>query len=184
MSFALLLCIGTTLCFAQDKPKGAAEREGSKRVALLRFYDKRHNEHVYTYGDGEPASWRQNPHMGREATIGIASLAKEPDTTRLFRAIRPDGRHYFYLQKPASAQNIRLEEFVIYVWTKPGDDRIPIHACVLPDSTDVYLDGDMAKVKDFTDETLKGIGVKRRIIPRLFYLYPPKADEKKPGEKK
>ena len=164
---------------AQDKAKvGGAKKEEPKRVALLRFYDVKLHEHVYTYGDGEPAAWRKNPDMKSETVIGYATTTKEANTTRLFRAIRPDGKHYFYLLKPAVAKDFRIEEFIIYVWTKPGDGRVPIHACFLPDATDVYFDTDRKRVKEWIDETFKGIGVQRLSTANMFYIYPPKVEKK------
>lgn len=179
------LAFAPFVCWAQDKPKDDGKKEAPKRVDLLRFYDKKLHEHVYTYGEGEPAAWRQHPDMEGETVIGQVAITREPDTTRLFRAIRPDRKHYFYLQRPAVAQDIRLEEFVVYVWTKPGDGRVPVHACILPDATDVYLDTDPKKVSEFADDTFKGTGVKRKSIAKIFYVNPPsKAEERKDKKKK
>lgn len=35
------------------------KRKRLARLDLIRFYDKKLNEHVYTYGDGEPKSRRK-----------------------------------------------------------------------------------------------------------------------------
>jgi hypothetical protein len=67
---------------------------------------------------------------------------------------------------------MELEDFHAFVWTKPGDGRVAVHACTLPDMTDMLLDTDLKKVTDFSDNTLKGIGQQRKNLPRYFYLYP------------
>jgi hypothetical protein len=49
---------------------------------------------------------------------------------------------------------------------------------------------DLKKVNEFTSGTLKGIGVKRKVFSRMFYVYPaegeekPKADAKPKGDEK
>jgi hypothetical protein len=140
-------------------------------VALLRFYDTRLSEHVYTYGEGEPAAWRKDSTKTRETIVGYASLKELPDTRRLYRAIRKDGMHYFYFEAPRNATGIRLEDFVLYVWTKPDDGRVPIHGACLPDRLDMYFDADESKVKKVIEDTSTGLGAKRVRYPNAFYLY-------------
>lgn len=158
--------------------RSGARKKDLKLVALYRFYDKRLHEHVYTYGDGEPANWRKHPDMEAERIIGYATLDKETGSTRFWRAIRGDRKHYFYLSAPTGTKGASLEEFKAYVWTQKGDSRVPIYGCVLPDGTDLFLDPDAKKVSRFSRETLSGIGQKRISYSPAFYLYAKPPDNK------
>ena len=187
----ILLLAGTCMAFgasvtAQDKGENA-KKDAKKRelTPLYRFWDKKHNEHIYTYEGTEPVDWRQNEDFSKETIVGYAVNERDTDTGRLFRAYCKDGRHYFYLSKPPGAQDIeRIEDFLLYVWTKPGDDRVPVHACFLPDNKDPFFDTDLKKVKDYAEETLKGINVRRRVVEKMFYVYPKKGAAKDDKEKK
>ena len=142
-------------------------------TALLCFWDTTLFEHVYTYGEGEPASWRKNPVFAVKPTVGYVATKQYPDTVPLQRAYCRDRRHYFYINKPAGASDIeRMEDFHVYVWTKPGDGRVPVHACFLPDDKDPYFDQDLKRVKDCVDGTLQGIGKQRKLAENYFYVYP------------
>ena len=89
--------------------------------AMYRFWDSRFDEHVYTYGDGEPAEWRRDPAFSREAVVGFSSTSSLSDTVRLYRAHSRDRRHYFYLTKPAGASDIqRIATFEMHVWCTSG----------------------------------------------------------------
>jgi hypothetical protein len=183
-AFVLAFCASGS--WGQDKPKETEKKDAPKRVDLLRFYDKKLKEHVYTYGEAEPTDWRKNLNMEGETVIGQVALTKEPDTTRLFRATSgvPGSKHYFYLQKPVGVTINQIDEFTVYVWTKPGDGRVPIAACWLPDLTDMYFDTDQKKVLDYAQDSLKGTGRKRGIAKHLFYIYAAAgAEEKKEGKK-
>lgn len=160
-----------------EKAKVDQEKVPSQRSNLFRFYDKSRNEHVYTVGDDELADWRLREELINETVIGQVAFSKEPDTSPLYRAVRPDGKHYYYVKKPATVTDFKLEDFPVYIWTKPGEGRVPIHSCVLPDNIDLYLDSDQKKVFDFSSGTLKGIGVKRKNVSRLFYVYPAITEE-------
>ena len=106
--FALAIIVPAARGQEKPKPKEDAKKDAPQRVDLIRFYDKKLHEHVYSYGDGEPAQWRQKEEMEGETVIGQVAIAKEQDTTRLFRAVRKDGKHYFYLQKP-----LRAADFIV-----------------------------------------------------------------------
>lgn len=181
---ACMLFLGLCAFGANQDKAGAGKSDKRELTPLYRFWDKKHNEHVYTYEGTEPLAWRQNPDFEKEVVVGYAVTIKEKDTARLFRAYCKDGRHYFYLVKPATANDIeRIEDFLLYVWTKPGEGRVPVHACFLPDSKDMFFDSDLQKVKDYAEETLRGIGVRRKVLQKAFYLYQ-SADGGKPMEGK
>jgi len=143
-------------------------------AAVHRFWDTRLKEFVYTYGAGEPADWRKNPIFNRETIIGFAATTQQPGSVRLYRAYCRDQRHYFYLNKPASATDIeRMESFELYVWTTPGNGRIAMHACFLPDDKDAYFDSSLPSIKEYVETTQKETGQKRKVIEAMFYLYSP-----------
>jgi hypothetical protein len=119
-----------------------------------------------------------------ETVIGQIALTNERGTVPVFRAFRKDGRHYFFLTKPAVAKEYTLEEFHVFVWTKAGSGRIPVHGCVQPDALDLCLDTDLKKINDFTSGSLKGAGIKRKVFPRMLYVYPPEGEEKPKVEAK
>lgn len=173
MLVALALCL---ISSAEDKPK-SANKDKPLRANLIRMYDTKLNEHIYTYGDGEIGNWRNRKELINETIIGQVALTQEPGTTRLWRAKRKDGHHYFYLTKPKTLKDFDLENFVVYVWTKGDDDRVAIHGCVLPDYLDLQLDPDKQKVLDFVKDTKTGINVKRKLYLNMCYMYPP-AEEK------
>lgn len=113
--------------------------------------------------------------------IGYATTAPVPDTMRLYRAYCRDKQHYFYLEKPPGAHDIeRIEAFVIYVWTKSGDGRVPIHACFLPDDKDAFFDSDLEAVRDYAEMIQRAKKIKPKVIERMFYLYPPKDSDAPP----
>src|SRR5262245_50173794 len=66
----VVLSFGMVVSQAQDEPKKDGKKDAPKRIDLLRFYDKNLHEHVYTYGEGEPAEWRKNTDMATETVIG------------------------------------------------------------------------------------------------------------------
>jgi internalin A len=135
--------------------------------ALYRFRDEKVVEHVYTYGDGEPAAWRKNPAFKDEAVVAYVATAPQPDAARLYRSYCRDARHYFTLAKPAAARDVvRVEAFEVYVWTAPGDGRVPVHASFGPDDKDAYFSADLAAVRGY-----RGNG-QRRVVEAMFYAYP------------
>jgi hypothetical protein len=150
-------------------------------IAIHRFWDTRLREFVYTYGEGEPADWRKSGNFNRETIIGSAAATPQPGTVRLYRAYCRDQRHYFYITKPVGATDIeRIESFEVYVWTKPGDGRIAIHACFLPDDKDAYFDSSLQSIMEYVDTTLKERGPHRKPVQAMFYLYPPPPGSQQP----
>jgi hypothetical protein len=184
-AIAVMLVFWPAVLMSDDNSKDGDEKETPPRENLIRFYDTKRNEHIYTYGEGEPQAWREREELQTETILGKVALTKEPGTTPLYRAVRKDGKHYFYLIKPTNiGGDYKLEDFHVYVWTKPGDGRIPMHACVLPDSIDLFLDNDLKKINEFNSLTLKGIGQKRRTYMRMFYIYPPDPEDLPEGAEK
>jgi WD40 repeat protein len=140
---------------------------------LYRFRDTRNGEHVYTYGDGEPADWRKNPAFTGETVVGYASVTPLGDTAQLWRAYCRDTRHYLTLGDPSWEKDIlRHESFAPFVWVKPGDGRVPVHACFLPDGKDAYFDVSLEKVRAYAAGPPEGAGPERKVVEEMFYLYP------------
>ncbi|HYH64545.1 MAG TPA: WD40 repeat domain-containing protein [Urbifossiella sp.] len=178
-----LVVVSLFLCSCGKKNKPADAPESSpvtptppkvERYALYRFWDSRLNEHVYSYGDGEPADWRRSGVFHNETIVGYVSTEPLPDTDRLYRAYRRNRLHYFYLGLPPNkgADIERIEAFGVYVWTKPGDGRIPIHFCSLPDGTDPLFDKSLAHIQKATADTLRVQSIQRKVVENYFYVYP------------
>jgi hypothetical protein len=139
-------------------------------VALLRFWDSAHNEHVYTCDAEEPANWRKNPAFKDETIVGYGSHTPIADMVRLERAYCRDGRHYYYLKKPDNANDIeRMESIDFWVWVKPAEGRVPMHACFQPNKKDALFDTSLDKVRNYAAKDTKE---KRNVIEGMFYLYP------------
>ncbi len=169
LTAALLLCWAAPLA-AQDDPA---------ITPLYRFWDAQKEEHVYSYGEGEPGDWRKNPTRFQDETIiGLGSTEEKPGTVRLWRAVRRDGKHYFYIVgDPKIMEDSKIEAFVMYVWRKPGSGRVAVHACAMPDGLDPFFDPDFEAVKKLTKETATSKGVKRVVVRNSFYLMEAPAEE-------
>lgn len=164
-----------SMCLAscgKNKPKDpdAPAPETTPKLALTplyRFWDNGHNEHVYTYEGTEPVEWRKNPAFQRETVVAYGVNSPDIDAVKLHRWYRKDGRHYFYIkEQPKGFQFERLEDFTLYVWTTPGNGRIPIHASFDNDSLDAYFDKSLENVKSYS------AGKQRNIVENYFWLYP------------
>ncbi len=147
-------------------------------LALYRFWDTRHNEHVYTYGDGEPAAWRKNPAFNGEVLVGYIAVAPQPNAVRLYRVptAEDDERHYFYVTKPG-AQRRRtssgLRRSRWYVWTRnPATaESQSTRASCRTTRTGVLRPGPDDR-KEHAAGTLKQIGKQRKVVEAMFYVYP------------
>jgi hypothetical protein len=180
-SSVLLLLGALCLCSCGKKASAPADDPAPNETAtprpevlpLIQFWDRTLNEHVYSYGDGQPAEYRRSGNFGNEKVVGYVATKEYPGTARLIRAYCQDGRHYFTLNTPPAAATdvVRIEAFVVYVWTSPGPGRVPVHACFLPDDKDPYFDTDLAKVKEYVDKTLKVINKQRKVVENYFYVY-------------
>jgi hypothetical protein len=169
-----LLAACVCACGKKSPPVDPPEETPKPEVTpLYQFWDTNQNEHIYTYGDGEPANWRTNPAFTEKGVVGYVATKPYPDTVPLIRAMCRDQRHYFYTTKPEGATDIeRIEDFRVYVWTAPGGGREPVHACFLPDDKDPCFSQDLRRIKDYVDGTLKQIGKQRKLVENYFYVYP------------
>lgn len=71
-----------------------------------------------------------------------------------------------------------MEDFHVYVWTKPGDGRVPVHACFLPDYKDPCFSQDLQRLKDYMAGSLKITGKRQKLVENYFYVYPTGPDPK------
>ena len=60
----------------------------------------------------------------------------------------------------------------MYVWNKPGDGRVPLHFCSLPDGTDPLFDRSLAHVRSAAAMTLKVQSIQRKVSEAHCYVYP------------
>lgn len=181
MRHSSILLMALCLCSCGKKGPAPADDPAPSETAavrpevipLLQFWDRTLNEHVYSYGDGQPAEYRRSGNFGNEKVVGYVATKEYPGTVRLVRAYCQDGKHYFTLNTPPATANdvVRIEAFIVYVWTSPGPGRVPVHACFLPDDKDPYFDTDLAKVKEYVDKTLKVINKQRKLVENYFYVY-------------
>lgn len=156
-----------------DPPPAEPAKPKYEVVPLLGFWDNGVREHVYTYGDGQPAEYRKNPDFGAERMVGFVSLKQLPGMVQLVRAYCRDRKHYFSLGGPPDgvADVERIEAFVVYVWRTGDEGRLPVHACFQPDHKDPYFDQDLRKVKEYAEVKLKTTGQKQKVVENYFYVY-------------
>ncbi len=170
-----VLCCGWASFATAAPPQGAAP--------LVRFYNHQLNEHVYSLQSGEQTEWRKDPRFKEHLAIGLVSTQLVPGTVPFQRAIRKsDARHFYAIATPSTSPDsggpteflIDDTNFQAFVWTEPGDGRIPIYANTWPDKTDTFLDPDQSQIDKLTADTLAKLKVKRLgTTPNpLFYLYP------------
>jgi formylglycine-generating enzyme required for sulfatase activity len=177
LALALLACatlLAAVVSIEQTAKQTAAEASNGPPPALwalYRFYDRKLNEHIYTYGLGMPPIIRSNPNMSDETIIGYIAVSDVPGTRRFWNVIRVDGSHYFSIDRPTLEGFVRVEKFEVYVWRDNGIGRIPIHGCWLPDGTDLFLDSDLEAVKKVVDTTRRTTGVNRQVATPMFYVY-------------
>ena len=174
-------------------PLNAADRP-ENLVPLMRFYDTKFNEHIYSYSTEEMNKWHQLTHVKEHEIIGDVATSKLPGTVPLWRAVRTENnqsRHYYYLEAVKLPPNtfVDAESFKVYVWTKPGDGRVPIYCTTWIDATDAFMHRELKVVEQNREETEKSTG---RLRPGMagknfktpvFYVYPHVAKEKDDPEK-
>lgn len=161
---------------AADSPSGADAANAEKDptiVPLYRFYNTKRFFHVYAYKQGQLEAFRKMEQMEQQKIIGYVLTKEEPGTQRLWRAVRSDGRHYYYVQAPRRiSKNVRVHarEFQVYVWKRGGDGRVPIFANSWTDGTDMYFDPDKKRIEKFAENTKKALGVTRPDYGLVFYV--------------
>ncbi|MDB5385639.1 MAG: hypothetical protein JWM11_1285 [Planctomycetaceae bacterium] len=147
---------------------------------FIRFYNDELNEHIYSLKPEELEEWRKKKTFREQIIIGDASPVELPGTLRLWRAVRDDGKHYFYFKSSGKGPKLKVEDlkFQVWVWTEPGDGRIPIYGNTWIDETDIFLDDDFNNVDKFRTDSLTALGVNRLSLAEdgdgtpIFYVYP------------
>jgi hypothetical protein len=194
-SFLMLLTDSLLADDAKPGKTGAKEETAKKKpakkdsgkledlVSLTRFYDHKINQHLYTYSEDEADKWREIPDVKEHQIIGDISLVSLPGTVPLWRAVRIEGksaRHFYYLKSNGVLKNTFIDApaFKAYVWTKPGDGRIPIYCTTWTDNSDAFFDPSLEIVRTNRSDTKKSTGVQRPglggrdVSVAVFYVYP------------
>lgn len=150
-------------------------------LPLLRFYNKATNEHCYTYTEKELAFWREVESFEEHGIIGLVSAKMLPGTVRLYRQIRPNNRFVYSNNPPPKSMLTTVDaNFEVYVWTDPGDGRVPIYCSTWTDGTDVFFEPVLESFEKISADSKKTLGVDRLrpTVGPLFYVYP-RAEESK-----
>jgi WD40 repeat protein len=151
--------------------------EPSELAPLTRFYNKITNEHWYSFNETELEYWRKNPNIAEQKCVGMISTKKLPGTIRLYRHIRPNGRHVYAKDPPISARLAALDEvnFEAYVWAEAGDGRIGLYCSTWLDGTDVFFEPASKIVEKFSADSKRVLRVDRLrpTLEHFFYIYPP-----------
>lgn len=146
-------------------------------VPLHRFYDRAINVHCYSMDPAEIERWRGNSAMKEQRIVGLVATESLPDTTRLYRAVRGKSqRHFYYTKANHLHRGVTLQSanFKAYVWTAPGEGRVPVYSCSWTDGADVFYETDLERVRKFTQDSKNALGVDRLTTDSIpvFYVYP------------
>ena len=118
-------------------------------------------------------------------SIGLASPTEIKGSFRLWRAVRKDGKHYYYLTAPKGLPAIvDNDNFKAYAWKQPGDGRVPIYGNTWTDGTDIFFDPEQKNLKKHAEDTKKALSVDRKPFATgpAFYVYPDPENAKKTEE--
>ena len=164
------------LCFLLAS-NGVYAEEPSDLVPMYRFYNKKVNEHGYSFLDREVVDWRKADDVDEHLALGRVCAKELPGTIRMYRGIHnKTKRHYYYTVAPREAKDITVDNdnYPLYVWKNAGDGRIGIYGSTWVDGTDVFFDPDLEMVKKYGSDTKNALGVKRHSlgVAPLFYVYP------------
>ncbi len=144
-------------------------------VPLQRFYKRATHEHVYSVGEKEQAKWRQSGNYDEQVIVGLIATKNLPGTVRLYRHLRPDGRHVYSKDLPINSRLAKVDNanFEAYVWTEPGEGRIGVYCSTWLDGSDVYLETGLQYLEKFSADSKRDLGVDRLrpTLEPLFYVY-------------
>lgn len=139
-------------------------------LPLYRFYNTKIHQHEYTNSDKEAEQWKKDPDKKAEGILGWLPAKPGKGITRLYRARKATGRHYYYTVKPRGFTDFTLDPTVMYVYERKGTGRVGIHGTCLSGGEDMLLTKSRDEVKKVIDETKKGIGNNRRGFYNAFYI--------------
>lgn len=178
-----VVCL-TLLAIVLASPRAAAE----EYLPLYRFYNTKIHQHEYTNSETEAEKWRKDPNKKAEGSLGWLPTQPGDDVTRLFRARKSNGRHYYYTVKPKGFKDFVIEPTVMYVYKRKGAGRVAIHGTCLSGGEDMLFTRSRDEVEQAIEDTKNAIGNKRRKFYNAFYILdqnPGKPDTSQDsGEKK
>ncbi len=123
---------------------------------LLRFYNVASEQHYYTISSAEAEQWRARSDLQEEHAIGRVAHRPLDGTVRLHRAKFENGKYHSYFTGPEKSvppDTIDKVNFQVYVWTDPGDGRIPVYYNTLKVGTDQYYSYILEHVRRYARES-------------------------------
>ncbi len=156
---------------AADEPSGLEP--------LMRFYDEVNQQHRYSIRGDEAESWKQLTGVRQQHPIGRASSRQLAGTQRLHRAITTDGRTHMYFTGDSNGARGAVSDsknFEAYVWTEPGDGRIPVYYNTLRSGGDQYYSYILEHVRRYARDSQSGRARQRNPFADnniAFWVYPP-----------
>jgi S1-C subfamily serine protease len=177
MQSPLMLVAAAVILCCLVSPVAADEPPGLE--PLIRFHDQVNQQHRYSIRRDEAEAWKQLSGIHLEHPIGRVSSRQLAGTQRLHRAISADGRTHMYFTGDPNAVPGAVSyntNFEAYVWTEPGDGRIPIYFNTLRSGGDQYYSYILEHVRLYAHDSPSGRARQRNPFSDTsiaFWAYPP-----------
>lgn len=170
---AAAVLLGCSFCLLSD----LSAEPPPDAVPMVRFFDRRTNEHCYSVLADEQARWRElAPVMRQQYALGLVARTRGDGKVRLYRHLPIGKGRTVYSFSANYGPNYKSDSanFEVYVWDSPGDGRIPIYCSTWTDGTDLFLEKNLAAVERYSTNTKEQNGVVRLrpFTGPMFYIYP------------
>jgi hypothetical protein len=145
---------------------------------LVRFYNIDSEQHYYTLSAAETEHWRTRADLQEQHAIGRVTHRPLPGTVPLHRATFDNGKYHSYFTGPEKSvppNTIDKVNFQVYVWTDPGDGRIPVYFNTLKVGTDQYYSYILEHVRRYARESDSAkLNLRNSFGGSIaFWVYPP-----------
>lgn len=172
-----LCCLLNGLLFTSS----AFGSEPANLRPLYRFFDSANDQHLYSVSPEETAQFKNRAEFQEHVVIGRVATTPLPGTTRLWRAVFENNTRYSYYtgsESAVPANTLDKANFEAYVWTSPGDGRIPVYYNPLQDGTDQFYSHILEHVRKYATESSSGRQGRRVHFKNsiAFWAYPPLPD--------
>ncbi|MBD3676221.1 MAG: hypothetical protein HUJ26_22145 [Planctomycetaceae bacterium] len=165
-------CLAVSVIVLTSACAGAADH-----LPLYRFYNTKIHQHEYTNSETEAKEWQKVPHKNKEKVLGWLPTGPGKEVTRLYRATKENGRHYYYTVKPRGFKNFKLEPTNMYVYEHKGNGRVAVHATCLSGGEDMFFSTSKEELDLVIEDTKNAIGNQRRRFLNVFYVLEEKPEE-------